>query len=304
MNLIRKGLIRMTVMLLMMSMGACSVSSSSIWLEVTDLGTTMVTIEWNPIEDSMGYEVYVSSSLQEAYTLLGSTVESQYTDTTRDPSSSVTYKVRAYQLVDETMTYGPYSNPVETTTFGLAAPELVLGSYLSDQVLLAWLAVDGATGYQIRSYSTKTQSSMIICETNTLSCDIAIEKSKTYYLRIRAIFSSQTQQVVGSYSPVLIVNSKPINNPSIKLIPSSNGITVFWNEDPLIYGYEIYLSDDAVFVFSTKVQEVKTNQALLTGLDAGSSYTVWVRSYVKSGTDKTYSEFMPMGVTVTLPAQS
>lgn len=296
MNIIKNRLVGVTVILFFLSNVACSAQQSiSTLIDVNEVSAGYAVIVWEAVPDVTGYEVYATHSQSNEYTLLQSTTDLKYVDTSLMPLSVAYYKIKPYSETDGVKTYRNYSNIVSTKTGNLGTPDLSTLGFVSDEVFLAWTDIAGATGYQVYVSKIGDTTRKLVCTTEVPSCTIPIKSSETYYFSARAIRTSESANYVGDFSKIFVIISNPIDNPNITLMANETSIDVFWNEQTGVSGYEVFIGDSSVFLFAKQVKDIKTTRLTLTGLTLGHKYFVWVRSYVKSKTGvKTYSEFAPI----------
>jgi hypothetical protein len=295
----KKCLIRATVILFLLTNVSCSaVAISNINIKIDEVGASYAILNWEAVPNMTGYEVYSTSSKAKEYTLMDSTTDLSYTDTTLIPLSVAYYKIRPYKETEGTKTYGSYSNSVVAETTALGTSELIMFGLTNDEVILTWLAVPGAGSYQVLVSNIGDKAMTIGCTTELLTCTLKIITSKTYFFRIVALYESEGELYTGHISPVLIVNANPIINPVVRLSALETSINGVWKIDGTDSGYEIYLGTSSVFAFSKKVLEVKTNSFTIKGLLSSQRYTVWIKAYVNTSTGRKYSEFAPVAVSV------
>ncbi len=295
MNTIKNCLIRVTVILFLLSNAACSPKQTNgVLIDIDEVGSGYAVIVWESVPDVTGYEVYAAHSQSKEYTLLNSTTELKYVDTSLMPLSVAYYKVKPYSETNGVKVYKNFSNTVSTKTGNLGIPELSTLGFISDDVYLAWTSIVGATGYQVYVSNVGDYEKRLVCTTEVPSCTIPIIESKTYYFSARAITQGATETFMGEFSQVLVIIAKPIMNPNITLTAYDKRIDIVWNAQTKVTGYEVFIGDSSVFLFAKMVKDIKTTRISLTGLTLGKKYFVWVRSYIKTSTGKIYSEFAPV----------
>jgi len=301
---IKNCLIRATVILfLMMNVSCTAVAISSVNIKIDEVGASYAILNWDAVPNMTGYEVYMTNSKAKEYTLMDSTSDLSYTDTTLIPLSVAYYKIRPYKETEGTKTYGSYSNSVIAETTALGTSELIMFGLTKDEVILTWEVVPGAGRYQVLVSNVGDKAMTIACTTELMTCTLPIITSKTYFFRIVALYESEGELYMGHISPALIVIANPIINPVVRLTAYETSISGVWKIDGTDSGYEIYLGTSSVFVFGKKVQEVKSNSFIIKGLTSGQRYYVWVRSYINTASGRKYSEFGPVPVSAltTLP---
>ncbi len=75
--------------------------------------TTEISLKWNELEGTAGYQVYRKAAGESAYTKVATTTDAQYKDTKIESGKKYYYKVRAYSKGSNGTTYyGLYSDVV------------------------------------------------------------------------------------------------------------------------------------------------------------------------------------------------
>ena len=110
MSIIKKGLIRLTVILFLLSNVSCSAQEiGKTLIEIEEIGAAYAVLIWKAVPNVTGYEVYSSIDETKTYTLLSSTSDLTYRDDTLVPLTTATYKVRqrdcTYQSVGKPRTF-------------------------------------------------------------------------------------------------------------------------------------------------------------------------------------------------------
>ncbi len=292
---LKRDWIKTIVIIILLSNVSCTVDPPiGALIDISEVGSGYAVIEWKAVPDVTGYEVYTLNSQSNEYTLLNSTAELKYIDATLMPKSVAYYRIKPYQEVEGKKIYLNDSNTVSTETGDLGVPELSTLGFISNEVYLTWTSIVGATGYQVYYSKTGDKTRSLICTTEVSSCRIPILDSITYYFSARAIIKGSLETFVSSFSPILIIISKPVHNPIVSLTPYETSIEVYWNSKVDVDGYEVFIGNSAVFLFAKLVKDIKTTRTTLSDLTLGLKYFVWVRSYAMSGTGKVYSEFSPI----------
>jgi len=165
-----------------------------------------ILVDWNPVAEAAHYRVY-SSPDDARPSLLGTVVESEFSDTNAVPTIIYRYRVSAVTAEGQE---GPLSDPV--TGFrehqALSAPEnLQASTNNSSGVALSWDAVDGAMRYWIqRADDPQGPWSNRDFVDSTAWLDSTAANSTTYWYRVRAedsahLFSPYSDAVSGSRKP-------------------------------------------------------------------------------------------------------
>ena len=111
--------------------------------------TTKIPIKWNVAKGANGYELYRATSKDGAFTKVGATSNSNFTDSGLKSGTTYYYKVRSYKRDSVTgiKVYGYYSGVFAGTTKP-SIPTLKVSAG-SKRAVLTWNAVTGAKGYEV-----------------------------------------------------------------------------------------------------------------------------------------------------------
>jgi len=168
----------------------------------------------------------------------------------------------------------------------------VSSSYNSIKV--SWVAVTGATGYEVyRSTSSTGSYSKVGTVTGTNYNNTELTINKTYYYKVRAYKTVGSSKSYSEYSS--IVSAKPVlATPTLvkASATSSDSIHVTWEEVPGAMMYEVYTStsNSGPYNFYTGTSQPWTES---NGFEAGKTYYFKVRAYRTEyvGGPKNYSGF-------------
>lgn len=157
-------------------------------------------VTWEKVEGAAKYQVYRSTTGKTgSYTRMSTTTKTEYVNTSAVEGKTYYYKVRA---LTEAGNSGSFTDNVKIRCMG-AKPELkVTNSEKTGNPRLSWNKVKGAVKYQVyRSTSGKTGTFTRISVTkNTSLTNSSVVKGKTYYYRVRPVFSSGS---VGQFSDLV-----------------------------------------------------------------------------------------------------
>jgi fibronectin type 3 domain-containing protein len=251
-----------------------------------------IITSWAAVSGANGYEVYRAASGTGAYSLAGSTTSTSFNNGVLTTNNQYYYKIRAYRNVGSTKVYSNYSAVVSAKPI-LAAPtsaKAVSSSYNS--IRTSWMAVSGASGYEVYRATSSTGTYSLVGSTASTSTSFnngALTTNKTFYYKIRAYRTIGITKVYSNYSA--IVNAKPIppvpaNFKASRL--SSTSIKLTWSSVTGANGYEIYRSTTSAGTYSLLKGTTSlyyTNSSLATGR----TYYYKLRAYRTVGTTKVYS---------------
>jgi len=251
-----------------------------------------ISASWNAVTGVSGYEVWRSTGSTGNYSLVSTTSDTSFKNTTLGTGSTYTYKVRAYSMDGTVKAYSDFT-PIVSAKTVLSVPTGVKSiSTEYNSITTSWSAIAGASGYEVwRSTSSTGTYSLIKTTTSSNFKNTSLVTGKTYYFKVRAYIVVGNVKVYSSFSP--ITNSKPtlgvpINFKAIRT--SKTSIKTSWDAVAGASGYEVYTSSYS----GGPYRLVKTATSLNFtnfGLLKGKTYYYKVRAYKMIGTTKIYSNF-------------
>lgn len=177
-----------------------------------------------------------------------------------------------------------------------AAPEdLKITPKSTSSVDLSWTASTGATGYYIyRSTSKNGKYTKVATVLSPSYTDKGLTKGSTYYYLVMAYVNSSGSVIKSEYSDIVSVTATSPAPTSVTATKAKSGsATIKWSKCAGAAGYEIYMKLSTASKY-TKVATI-TNASTLTytktGLTAGKTYYVTIRSYITVNGTKKYSPY-------------
>jgi len=150
--------------------------------------TVSVSLEWNLIAGSDGYNVYRSDSIDGIYSKINSAtiIENRFTNTGLSPETSYYYKISSINGGIESL----QSAVISTATLTPVPANVRVSSSTIDSVGLAWNLVSGASGYNIYRSDGET-GTYIKINTGEVAVaeyiDTVVLPYSTYYYKVSAI---------------------------------------------------------------------------------------------------------------------
>ncbi len=150
---------------------------------------TGVQLSWKTTFGATKYEVYRSTSKTGNYTLLTTTANTSFLDTTTKTGKTYYYKVRAYYKSAKTY-YATYTSVVSAKALKitkLPTTTATIKSTSTKKIKVGWSGISGATSYKVyRSTKESSGYKLVATVTSKSYTDKDVEAGKTYYYKIVA----------------------------------------------------------------------------------------------------------------------
>ena len=166
-------------------------------------------------------------------------------------------------------------------------------SQTTSSVKISWNKLNGAEGYQVYLYNTKTKKYQKYKYINSNSLTISkLSSSLTYKIKVDGIKKINGANRVIS-TATLAIGTKTLT-PNISSIKSAKkAATVKWKKISGASGYEIYMSTSKNGKYTRKrtITNGKTISSKVTGLKSKKNYYFKIRTYKTVAGKKIYSSF-------------
>ena len=184
--------------------------------------TGKVKVSWAAVDGAVKYEVYRATSKDGTYSLLKTTTDLSFTNTSAKAGKTYYYKVKA---IAEKSAADSALSSVKSRTCDLARPEVTLSNVASSgKIKVSWAKIDGAVKYEVyRATSKDGTYSLVKTTTSTSFTNTAITAGQAYYYKVKAIaensaansaLSSVKYRTCDLAQPVVVVtlndNGKPV----------------------------------------------------------------------------------------------
>jgi fibronectin type 3 domain-containing protein len=202
----------------------------------TAQSSNSVQITWGSVVSATSYKVYRSTSSDASGTLVGTPIDTSYTDTTASPATTYYYRVSAFNSSGESA----QSSAPSVTTVPAAPQNVTAIAQFSNSVQITWGSVSGATSYKVyRATSTGASGSLVGTSTGISYTDTTVSSTTTYYYRVSAINGSgegtQSSASTVTTPPALVatptasvVAGAVISGTTITLSTTTAGATIYY----------------------------------------------------------------------------
>lgn len=161
-----------------------------------------------------------------------------------------------------------------------------------NNIKVSWVAVTGASGYEIYRATSSSGNYSKVGETASLTyINTSLIAGTNYYYKVRAYKTVWATKYYGNYSS--IISAKPVLSVPASAVSVSagyNSIKISWGAVSGAGGYEIYRSTSNNGTYS-KVGEVTASTYINSGLTIATTYYYKVRAYRTVGTTRIYGSY-------------
>lgn len=244
-----------------------------------------VHVYWKAVDGVSKYGVWRSESgINGTYKWIANPTVPHYTDTSAE--SGKTYYYRITCMNTSLNVHYEKSEAVGITY--VATPDLTLRVNRATGIGLGWNSVEGATGYAIyrKTYSGGDDWVRVatITDPGTTTWDdtgVKAENGSIYKYTIRALAGSNRNTLSGCRAAgrtMVRLTSRTLNS-AVKT--SATSVKCTWSTTTQANGYEVrFMVGNSVYKTYT-VGNYATGVKTFTGLEAGQTYKIQVRSYKK-----------------------
>lgn len=265
---------------------ACDLARPTISSVGNSAASGKITVSWKAVDGAQSYKVYRASSQNGTYSVVGTTEQTTFTNTSTVAGKTYYYKIKA--IAADTDANSAFSK-VKSGTCDLPRPSLTLTNVAATgKVKISWDAVNGAVSYKLYCSTDNASWSLLKTTTATSIVHSSGVAGTTYYYKVKAIASNS--EANSAYSNV--------KSKACTLIPpvitavgnseSSGKITLSWGAVNGAVEYKIYRStskNGTYAVVGTTSETSFTNSSAV----AGAAYYYKVRAVPANSS--AYSDF-------------
>jgi len=162
-----------------------------------------IKITWAKAANSNQDKVYRATNSAGPYTLVGTVSTLTFTDTSLTAGKKYYYKIMACNMANG-RTSG-YSNVVSVTPLPASLKLSTVKKTSSTSAKLSYVAVSGASGYEVWYGTTSASFKLAGTSTKTSYTKKKLTVKKVYYFKVRAYRKVGTKKVYGAFSNVKLV---------------------------------------------------------------------------------------------------
>ena len=254
----------------------------------TAQSSTSIAVTWTAVTGATSYTIFRSATSGGAYTQVGTSASSPFTDVGLTPSTPYYYVVKA---VNSAGTSG-YSSEATATTSAppVVAPGAPTGvgatAQSSTSIAVSWTAVTGATSYTIfRSATSGGTYAQVGTSASSPYTDVGLTPSTAYFYEVKAINSAGTSGY--SSEATATTSAPPVVAPGIPTgvgatAQSSTSIAVSWTAVTGATSYKVFRSPTSGSGY-TQVGAPTSSPYTDVGLSASTPYYYVVKAVNSAG---------------------
>ena len=262
-----------------------AVEPQPVTITTIDYADGAVSLAWQGQDGVEGYRIYRKTGSGKWITIVASTTDTSFTDTTVTEGKTYSYTLRSN--VGSAWSTG-YNDTAKTITAKAAVepqPVTITSiSYVDGAVSLAWQGQDGVDGYRIyRKTGSGKWTTIVASTTDTSFTDTTVTEGKTYSYTLRSNVGSTWSTGYNDTAKTIKVPSAVPDDVNISMITQSTegGIIVSWDAVPSADGYRVYRKT-ANASWKTVLSNTTDTTFTDTNANVGVTYYYTIRS-VKNG---------------------
>ena len=254
----------------------------------TIASTGKVQLTWNAVSGAEKYQVYYASKADFSGAKVFTTTKTSMKHTGAVTGTTYYYKVCA---VDANGTVSAFS-PAVSRTCAPAAPKATGSNVTSTgKIRLTWMAVNGATKYEVyRSTSKNGPYTRMFTTTKTSMKHTGAAAGTTYYYKVRALAANGTVSAFGNIVSRTCATVPPRAGGSVL---TTGKIQITWNAVKGAAKYQVYYSTNADFSGAKVFTTTKTSMKH-TGAVVGTTYYYKVRAITANGKASAFSSVLQL----------
>lgn len=163
-----------------------------------------IKTSWTAVSGASGYEVSRATSSTGTYSVVGNTTTAtSLTNTGLSTNKVYYYKIRAYRMVGTTKVYSGYTTVVSAKPIPSVPTNFKAARYSSTSIKTTWIAVTGASGYEVyRATSSTGTYSLVKTTTSLYFTNTGLTTGRTYYFKARSYKLVGTVKVYSGWTAV------------------------------------------------------------------------------------------------------
>jgi len=270
---------------------------------VVSSGYNSLKVTWAAVTGANGYEVSYATSETGTYTKLATVTVTSATIANLLTNTTYYVKVRAYRIVNYVKIYGALS-VVKTGTPIPNAPVVTAVSAGFGSVKVSWLAIPGASGYEVYLQSPESPDYFLAAETATLTATVErLMTGTSYNVKVKAYRLVNSVRIYSIDSAVKSATPVPAVVGSFKVaMPSVTSLKLSWASVPGATGYELFKATTSTGTYVSLGATETGTEFTVTGLTFNTSTYYKIRAYTTVGGVKIFGSTTATITRKTMPS--
>lgn len=256
---------------------------------VASVNNTTLKVSWPVVAGANGYEVSYSTSETGIYTKLALLTTTSASITKLLTNTTYYVKVRAYRIVNYVKIYGASSVLVSGKPIP-ATPVVTAVSGGVGAAKLSWLAITGASGYEVYLKTPESLDYFLASDTTALTVTLTrLQTGALHSVKVLAYQMINGNKVYSLESAVKTVTPIPSTVTGFKLaMPSITSLKLAWTSVDGATGYELFKSTTATGTFVSIGVVGQVNEFTVTGLTFNSTTYYKIRALYQGDNGTVY----------------
>lgn len=255
---------------------------------VSDYSSDMLTLSWNKSDNAEGYNVYKYNPSINKFEKIAYTNDNFYTVNELSSASEYQFIVKpAIEILGKL--YEGDGIKIITRTSPETTAKISLADVTTKAYKLKWQKVEGATGYRVYIYDTKTKKYKKYKSTTKTYMNFSkLTPGKKTYYKIMSYSKKGEKIYYGELSDSFRATTKPAKVKSIKASEiKTTSVKLTWNKSEGATGYRVYSYNSKKGTYKL-VGKTTKNYVTIKKLSRGKTYKFIVRSISKTQNCKYY----------------
>lgn len=256
---------------------------------VTSSGYNSLKVTWPVVAGANGYEVSYSTSETGIYTKLALVTTNSASIINLLTNTTYFIKVRAYRTVNSVKIYGAPSTIVSGKPIP-STPVMTLVSEGFNRIKITWLAIPGATGYELYTVNPTTHNLDLLSDNALLTythTDLVTGQPSEYMVKAYRLMG--VTKIYSPESQIKSVTPLPALVTGLRLaMPSVTSLKLAWTAVEGATGYEVFKSSTLAGTYVLIGTVVSATEFNVTGLTFNTITYYKVRAYTTVNDIKVY----------------
>lgn len=268
-------------------------------LSFSEVKADSVSLKWKALSGSDGYMVYSVNTDTGKEKLLKTVGTNSCTVSSLKDATEYSFIVRGYRAVNSKKITGSASSVLNVKTAPDIVEEISVSGNTTTGYTLSWKALDGANGYSVYRYNTKTKKYELLAQTAKTKLTVKnLTAAKRNSYKISAYVTVGDDKYHGELSEKYVAATLPKAPESVTVKKLSNGaLKVSWKKASGVSGARVYIYNSRKAQWSSVGITTSDNFTISADKINSSITKVRVKAYIKVNGIRYYSSAKSAPVT-------